>query len=125
MSIIVKKGSKKLYDKFIKKLKDKKEADNITKESKFSNLKEAKINANSILKLHKDGIINEKNAMELAELSGDTVKNKIKKELKRGVLLSKQQLDDLKKVKKTMKKKGGGRLNDGTAFIKSLYKDKL
>ena len=125
MSIIVKKGSKKLYDKFIKKLKNKKEADNITKESKFSNLKETKKSANSILKLHKDGIINEKDAMELAELSGDTVKNKIKKELKRGVLLSKNQLDDLKKVKKTVRKKVGGRLSDGTSFIKSLYKDNL
>tara|TARA_Y100001938_G_C7846909_1_gene308874 strand:+ start:255 stop:473 length:219 start_codon:yes stop_codon:yes gene_type:complete len=35
-------------------------------------------------------------------------------------------IDDAKKreLKKT-KKKSGGRLSDGTAFIKSLYKDKM
>ena len=35
-------------------------------------------------------------------------------------------IDDAKKreLKKT-KKKSGGRLNDGTTFVKSLYKDKL
>ena len=29
------------------------------------------------------------------------------------------------KTKPPIKKKSGGRLNDGTAFINSLYKDKL
>jgi len=35
-------------------------------------------------------------------------------------------IDDAKKRElKKIKKKSGGRLSDGTAFIKSLYKDKM
>ena len=40
-------------------------------------------------------------------------------------LLSKKKPTKPKPPTKPTKKKSGGRLNDGTAFIKSLYKDKL
>lgn len=100
----------------------------IKEEKRIADRKKQMKKAMQFKGIRQPGIRKEKIDKEIARLKKLGAKIPMPKRLKliKNLLTKKRNMDlKPKPPTKPTKKKTGGRLNDGTAFIKSLYKDKL